>query len=311
VRPRSAVVARLVVACAACAACAACQGEGPPPSAPASKSAGTGGPGPIDCDGGTPLAAGCLVGTRRSYHDAEKDCARRRGRLAVVDDAQKSRAIAGALVSPWGYGSGLWLGCTDSEKEGEWQCGGRPMSFTRWAPGQPDNALALDDCLEWLADVAAWNDMACDTKLGWLCRGDASLPCSGAGTKRVVLGAATFCAHGGETRDWSSAKSACEKDGGKLAVIDGDAEDRALAEALRLPSRVPSWQPLEGVWIGLTDEATEGSFVWATGARLGWSNWLPAQPDDSGTGEDCVTLTLGDGRWNDADCGKPLPYLCQ
>jgi hypothetical protein len=288
------------------AALAASCGEATPqPATPVAKQAAA-------CDG-TSIAAGgktlCLVKTRRSFHDAAADCERMHGRLATLDDAAQAKAVATAIASPWGYGSGLWLGCTDAEKEGDWLCNGKPMSFKQWAPGQPDNALALDDCVEWLADSGTWNDASCDDKLGWICRGDATLACKTG--KRVAAGSAVFCAHGEETRDYTAAKSACEKDGGKLAVIENDVEARAVFDALRLPSAIPSWTPLEGVWIGLTDEVTEGTFLWATGAPPRYTNWLPGQPDDFGKGEDCVTITLGDGRWNDADCGRSLPYLCE
>jgi hypothetical protein len=301
-------VKRLVsVASVALVVVAAC--EGPPPQDPgvvSTKSVA------MPCEGGLAVSAGakrlCVIRQRREYHDAARDCARRGARLAVVDDETTSRALAVAIASPWGYGSGLWLGCTDAEKEGDWQCEGRAMAFTNWAPGQPDNALALDDCLEWLADTGTWNDASCDDKLGWICRGDASLRCGG---KKVSANGAVFCAHGETVLDWAGAKAACEKDGGKLASFANDAESRAVFDALKLPAQIPSWQPLEGVWIGLTDEQTEGTFRWANDAPLRFTNWLPAQPDDSGKGEDCVTVTLGDGRWNDADCGRPLPYVCE
>ncbi len=231
------------------------------------------------------------------------------GRLAIVDDAAKNAAIVTAIGSPWGYGSGLWLGCSDAQKEGNWLCDGKPMRFTSWAPGQPDNLLALDDCLEWLADSGQWNDLSCDIKLGYVCRGSASLRCPGAG-RRISAGATSFCARGDELLDWEGAGKACKAAGGKLATIATAEEGRALFEALELPSGVPSWRPDEGVWIGLSDAAQEGTFVWTSGAGARFTSWAPGQPDDSGGGEDCATLTLGDGKWFDANCGKALPYLC-
>ena len=275
-----------------------------PPAAP-SKTAG------LACDGTTVRAGSeelCLVKTRRTFDDASHDCERMHGRLALVKDDAENRAILAAIGSSWGYGSGLWLGCSDSEKEGSWVCAGKPAAFTNWAAGQPDNETALDDCLEWLPDEGKWNDATCDWALGYLCKGDATLRCSG---RKVTAGAAVFCANGGEPGDWDAAKKACAAAGGKLAVVESADEARALVDALGSKLGIPSWRPGEGVWIGLSDTVEEGKFVGVDGAPLGYANWAKGQPDDSGGGEDCVTLTLGDGKWNDVGCGKPLPYLCE
>jgi hypothetical protein len=261
------------------------------------------------CDGAT-LKAGdaeyCVMKTRRNFDDARQDCERMGGRLAVFDGNGKDNALFSAIRSPWGYGSGMWLGCSDSEQEGTWTCSGKPMAFTSWAPGQPDNQDALDDCVEWLADSGKWNDAPCAWKLGYLCRGDGALKCDG---HRFAAGGATFCAHT-DAREWEGAKKACADAGGSLAAPATAQESDAIFAALKLPSAIPSWEPEQGVWIGLTDQAEEGKFAWVNGRPLERSNWRPGQPDNAGD-QDCVTLTLTDGKWGDLDCGTPLPYVCE
>ena len=40
---------------------------------------------------------------------------------------------------------------------------------------------------------------------------------------------------------------------------------------------------LDTIWLGATDSAREGTFVWAASKRLvsdGYSNWAPKQPDN-------------------------------
>jgi hypothetical protein len=37
------------------------------------------------------------------------------------------------------------------------------------------------------------------------------------------------------------------------------------------------------VWIGLTDSAEEGSFVWSDDEPLEYSNWVPGQPSSRST----------------------------
>ncbi len=61
------------------------------------------------------------------------------------------------------------------------------------------------------------------------------------------------------------------------------------------------------LWIGLTDEAVEGTFVWMNGEPVNYTNWQqnPFQPDnnlgrDPVNGEDYVEMiTPATGEWND------------
>ena len=269
--------------------------------------------GPITCEGATLHAATkdyCLVTTRRAFSDASGECERMHGRLAVVDNADDAKALTSQIASPWGYGSGLWLGCSDEETEGKWKCNGKPLGWKGWAPGKPDNENALEDCAQWLADTGQWNDASCAFRLGYVCRGDAKMKCTGAG-RSVTSGKTIFCAHGDDLQDWDGAKKACEATGGKLAVPATAEENTALFNALKLPSAAPSFQPNEGVWIGLSDRKEEGKFRWINDTPLANGNWMAGQPDDANGGEDCATLTLGDGKWNDLDCIRGLPFLCE
>ncbi len=52
-------------------------------------------------------------------------------------------------------------------------------------------------------------------------------------------------------------------------------------------------------WIGLSDEAQEGDFVWDNGDNLTYSNWLDGEPNNQGN-EDYVAMNRsGAGGWND------------
>ena len=59
----------------------------------------------------------------------------------------------------------------------------------------------------------------------------------------------------------------------------------------------------ELVWIGLTDQDSEGSFKWVTNEPFVYSNWNGGEPSDGGAGEDFAEFIgfagAEFGKWND------------
>ena len=58
-------------------------------------------------------------------------------------------------------------------------------------------------------------------------------------------------------------------------------------------------------WIGLSDLAAEGKFVWqhSFSPLKNYTNWLPGEPNDYYGNEDCVMLKKGSHwGWIDEDC---------
>ncbi|MUP39290.1 PA14 domain-containing protein [Labilibaculum euxinus] len=51
------------------------------------------------------------------------------------------------------------------------------------------------------------------------------------------------------------------------------------------------------IWIGLTDAAAEGTFVWCNGEAVSYTNWNSGEPNNSGN-ED-YTQMYSNGKWND------------
>ena len=76
-----------------------------------------------------------------------------------------------------------------------------------------------------------------------------------------------------------------------------------------ISSRTPMLRPRESVWIGLTDEASEGNFVWSSDPThlvyakssdqsFSYTNWNPGEPNNANGGENYVEMSGGAG-WND------------
>jgi hypothetical protein len=56
------------------------------------------------------------------------------------------------------------------------------------------------------------------------------------------------------------------------------------------------------IWLGYTDVAFEGTWVWDTNEPNLYENWAPGEPNDGGSGEDHAVITTS-GQWNDVGAG--------
>ena len=95
---------------------------------------------------------------------------------------------------------------------------------------------------------------------------------------------------------WTDAKQACINMGGHLVTIANTAEQTFVFN---------TWP---SGWIGFTDEAVEGSFVWVTGEPVLYTNWNPGEPNNAGN-EDYTQFVSG-GKWNDLP-NTSLPYVIE
>jgi hypothetical protein len=106
-------------------------------------------------------------------------------------------------------------------------------------------------------------------------------------------------------RMWADAQSDCALDGGHLVVLDSGPEN----------TYVDSLTAGE-LWIGYSDVAVEGLWVWITGEPTMFLNWRSDAPNngaDTGLGpQNCGEMDQGDvGTWNDDECNEINPYVCE
>ncbi len=110
---------------------------------------------------------------------------------------------------------------------------------------------------------------------------------------------------------WSEGRKLCQGWGGELATIR-NANDNAVAR-----KQADASCGKVSAWIGLSDRAQEGKFVWADGYNGYFGGWNGGEPNNSGD-EDVVEL-VPEGGWNDlgagakrgcAVCFRPLASVC-
>jgi hypothetical protein len=100
---------------------------------------------------------------------------------------------------------------------------------------------------------------------------------------------------------WTDAKADAETRSylgvfGHLATIESAAEN-SVVNTVRLTC--PSGCLYGGsIWIGYSDAASEGTWVWVTGEPTTYTNWDPGEPNNLGGIEDYAHIGAG-GRWND------------
>ena len=122
----------------------------------------------------------------------------------------------------------------------------------------------------------------------------------------------TYTYHAGPMA-YGNAIEACQESGGNLATIRNQAEQDAAFAAVPRGARA---------YIGLNDRDSEGSFVWANGSAVSYTNWAGSEPNSfSGTDEDCAGFHIHypSGEWNDFPCGGSDPndgnaaigYVCE
>ena len=90
---------------------------------------------------------------------------------------------------------------------------------------------------------------------------------------------------------WHEAKADAIARGGRLAILD------TLSKAQSVAGKFQGW-------IGLTDEVTEGTWKWVNGANLGYANWSPGEPNNSGGADHAYVYFWGS--WDDTPSADVL-----
>jgi hypothetical protein len=64
-------------------------------------------------------------------------------------------------------------------------------------------------------------------------------------------------------------------------------------------------------WVGVSDTATENTFVTVKNLPQTFLPWDTGQPDDAGPGEDCVVIQTSSSKLRDERCGNKLRAVCE
>ena len=100
---------------------------------------------------------------------------------------------------------------------------------------------------------------------------------------------------------WHEADDMSDNAGGHLVTISSEEENDFVISLMQ--------QIGSNGWIGFTDEATEGDWVWTTGEDVVYTNWAAGEPNDDGD-QDCGQI-YWNGEWDDIECDVERPFIME
>ena len=101
---------------------------------------------------------------------------------------------------------------------------------------------------------------------------------------------------------WKDAEAQCQETDSHLAIIR-NVEQNDIVKNM--------FQNMQ-IWIGLTDQQTEGTWMYADGSPLAQFNkWKEGAPN-GGEGENCAVMlpNQDNGVWDDKNCTSKAPFVC-
>ncbi|XP_050956722.1 C-type lectin domain family 4 member E-like [Labeo rohita] len=139
------------------------------------------------------------------------------------------------------------------------------------------------------------------------------LPCSYKGLpEKWVQDKGRFYVFSNYTMDWISSRQRCQDLGGDLVIINSSEEQEFLAQ------KIVTFNAMALHWIGLTDQQTEGVWLWVDNTTLNNNiSWWIFPPDDNDIqdpmGEDCAVINgqLRGEKWGDISCLKMQRSICE
>ncbi|HEX5058747.1 MAG TPA: C-type lectin domain-containing protein [Kofleriaceae bacterium] len=101
---------------------------------------------------------------------------------------------------------------------------------------------------------------------------------------------------------WTDARDACAKNGARLAKMESPDVRSAVGGLLGLDDEA---------YLGATDEAQFGTYLWLDLSPVTYAGWLPTQPDGD-PDEHCIILhNAGAIGWEDDKCDDERAYICE
>ena len=101
-------------------------------------------------------------------------------------------------------------------------------------------------------------------------------------------------------KNWNEAKAYCATLGGHLTKMDSEEKKDFLN------SKMGHYT----FWLGASDSASEGTWVWYDGSPVSWTYWNSGQPEQRTSSWDCMAWVGSWRRWRDLGCNYDRYSVC-
>jgi cysteine-rich repeat protein len=225
----------------------------------------------------------------QTWDAAEKACEDAAGHLVTYVTDLEATAVTTRLL-PAAAG-GHWIGMRDETRNGNFTwITSEPLnrSMVGWVRA-PTGSRPMGTCLAQTSNQP-WVGHVCTHPLPFVCE---KPPWEIRATDRHAYKAF----YGRVT--WEEARMACARMGAHLATLRSPEEHGLLTAKFY------------GIyWIGASRAAGEKMFRWETMEPFDYSDFVPGNPNETGTSMACLVLAE-DRKWRDRPCDRLYPFICE
>uniref|UniRef100_A0A8B9GM20 MRC1 protein n=1 Tax=Amazona collaria TaxID=241587 RepID=A0A8B9GM20_9PSIT len=203
------------------------------------------------------------------------------------------------------------LACIHSEEEQN-----LIVNFEKWANGEPNNYDGNEKCGVFNGyTYMNWNDLFCEHMQGYVCQIKKGAPLkpepASVFNYEYVVGEDDWIIYNHkeyyfsrEPMPMEKARDFCKKNGGDLAVVEGESEKNFLWKY----AFYKDWG--NSFYIGLR-VSLDKTFGWMDGSPVNYVAWAPNEPNFANNDENCVVMYTQTGTWNDLNCGSVELFICE
>ncbi|TRY89433.1 hypothetical protein DNTS_012216 [Danionella cerebrum] len=259
-----------------------------------------------------PYAGHCyyLQRSKKMWSDALAACHKEEADLASIHNIEEHSFI----LSQSGYLSNdeLWIGLNDQRTQNLFEWSDRThVTFTNWIVGEPSHLINRnEDCVLMKGKEGKWEDLACESEHGYICKKKSSRKPAGAldvvslGCQAGWLRYDSYCYWIAiESKAFHEAKLQCEQTRARLIDVSNRYENAFLISLVGL-------RPEKYFWIGMSNTERAEKFQWTNGDKVKFTHFNKGMPERH---QGCVAMLTGTsaGLWDVLDCNSKQKYICK